>query len=101
MSGQLVGQMVECRFIAHGALSCRNHHEEMVGRDGGSQRWQLVPMVHQRVFGTHGGMTITNKLVDECQRVLTTMENDAAFEVQRHACKAFEPAIEARFVLRT
>ena len=46
-------------------------------------------------------MTITNKLVDECQRVLTTMENDAAFEVQRHTCEAFEPAIEARFVLRT
>ena len=89
MSGYLIWQSVERRFIANGTLSRRNHHEKMVGGDGGSQRWQFFPVVHQRIFGTHGGVAVANKLVDKCQCVLTTVENDAAFEVQHHARQTF------------
>ena len=99
MSGYLIWQSVERRFIANGSLSCRNHHEEMVGGYGGSQARKFVPMLHESIVGSHGRMPVLHKLVDKGQRLLTSMKLHTALQIAGQTRQAFKPAIESRFKL--
>ena len=61
--------------------------------------WQLIPVSHGGVFGTYGRVLVVDVFVDECQRLVATVELNAAVKLTGNPAKPLEPAVETRFEL--
>ena len=96
---QFVGQTLEGILVGDGALTCCDDHEHVILYDGGGQTRQLVPVPHRRVFGTDAGVAVVDVFGNEDERLLPTMELDAAVELLGKAAQTFQPTVEARLKL--
>ena len=85
----------------HRALSCRHNHEEMVLLYALGDVRHLVPVGHLGERAAHGGVVVAYVVGYERQRVAASVKLRVALHVACHAREALQPAVEARFELRT
>ena len=98
---QFVGKTLEGVLVGNGALTGGDDDEEMVVGNVGGELRQFVPVGHGGVFGTYRGMVVVDVFGNEGQRLVAAVELYAAVEFAGEAREAFEPAVEAGFILGT
>ena len=96
---QFVRQSLQRRLIRYGTLTGCHYHKQMVVVYLGSQLWQLVPVGHVCVLGTHVGMTVIDIFADKCQTLVAPMELYAAVQLTCKTAQSLQPAMESRLKL--
>ena len=73
--------MLQCSLVRYGSLTSGYYHEQVVWRYLRSQLWQLVPVNHLGIIGTHFRMPVLDIFIDERQTLFSAMKLDAAVEI--------------------
>ena len=92
---EFVGQAVERILIADGAFTGGDNDEQAVGRNIGSKLRQLVPVSHRLILATHARMLVDNEFLNQVERLLSAVKQDAALQQIGETADALQPAMNA------